>query len=292
MGDVTHFKSSLAAKWSGASTGGTILASGSIVAGTVHSAGLNVSTLGTIANLIVSGTVGLAGGGGFLYRRSEGRVIPAVADGGQTVDSPQKVLPEPVVIQSSGIKLNIEFPGIEPVLPDVWGVHENLIILCRLADVNGLPISAKPLRITIGKPMTSVNTDASGTVRLEHLFTDKGQYTFMAEYNSGTDVESTSRTVRIVDYREEIVDLYKGLKDWFRQIGIALDQDATPRELEEIVTKSRKGVSAAALSRVVNCFEEADYSLHPVQREHYKIMYLAQQEIRKYEHQPVQTQTA
>ncbi len=34
------------------------------MAGTVHSAGLNVSTLGTIANLIVSGTVGLAGGGG------------------------------------------------------------------------------------------------------------------------------------------------------------------------------------------------------------------------------------
>ncbi len=86
MSDVTHFKSSLAAKWSGNALGGTILAAGSIVAGTVHSAGLDVSTLGTIANLIVTGTAGFAGGGGTVTNLTvSGTAV--FADGGGTVST-------------------------------------------------------------------------------------------------------------------------------------------------------------------------------------------------------------
>ncbi len=242
--------------------------------------------------VILAAVLAGAGGAYFLYRRRQWRVVPAAASDSQVVEVPESVPLEMEVKRTSQIKLIIEYPGIEPALPDVWGAGDNLEILCRLADANDLPMSARMVQISMGKTVSSVQTDASGTARMEHLFAEKGQYELTAEYNGGNDIESTitSRKIRIVDYREEIVELYRALRDWFPEIGIVSAQDATPREVEQIVTKSGKGISGTALNQAMTCFEEADYSLHPVKREHYKIMYLAQKDIREYGHQSGQTQ--
>jgi hypothetical protein len=64
--------------------------------------------------------------------------------------------------------------------------------------------------------------------------------------------------------------------------GIDIAPEATPREVERQVLAVRPEVPKAALNKSICCFEEADYSLHPVSRLNYEDMYLAEDELRKY----------
>jgi transglutaminase-like putative cysteine protease len=193
---------------------------------------------------------------------------------------------------SQGISLKVGLPQIRNQLPDVWGIGDELEIACYLLDQNGTPLDVSSLEIIIGQETHNVTTDKSGTAKIQYTFKKKGDYilaaTFKGEPGSGNT--HAERPLRIVDYREEIVSLFKTLTDWLLNIGIEFTLEATPREIQRAVQQSGSDIPVSALEDSVSCFEEADFSLHPISRNAYEKMYLAQQKIKENERKSTNNQ--
>ncbi|MBA7654196.1 hypothetical protein ES703_62072 [subsurface metagenome] len=234
--------------------------------------------------LIILLALVLAGiGGFFIYRWQKQRQLLAVSatpfpSATQAVPLPQREPP------SHAVSLAIEFPHIKSPFPDVWGLGEALEIVCHLAGPQGNGLADKQLEVYINSELiTQLTTDKNGAGKLDHTFGEKGQYELLVRFReAGVKDVSARRTLRIVDYREEIVSLFEALVNWFRNLGIELDMKLTPREIEYRVLNAGKDMPAKDMDKVVSCFEEADYSLHPINRSHYQAMYLAQREIREH----------
>ena len=58
-----------------------------------------------------------------------------------------------------------------------------------------------------------------------------------------------------------------------------IGSDMTPREVEQLLVEKLDGISRRSIRRVVEGFEEANYSTHPVNRESYVRMYRTSREI-------------
>ena len=229
--------------------------------------------------------IALGVGGYFWFRRQKRK-----SGANYPVNNPDipEAVPEPIATDdnhSYGITLSIEFPQIEASLPDVWGLDEDLDVICRLINSEGIPLAAKALDFLIGKNKSIITTDADGIGTLRCTFSKKGQFKLTARYNGEPGIEkaSVNRLIRIVDYREEIVDLFNALLDWLPKIGINLAPKATPREIQQNILNSKTNIPEPAIVQVISCFEEADYSLHSLSRNNYRTMYLAQKEIRDHD---------
>ncbi len=232
--------------------------------------------------LILSVMVIAAGVGGYLlYRQTRS---PKVSAAGTSLNVGSPSL-NPVVPEENSRKavLKIYFPGIIPPFPDVWGINEELEASFKLLDPAGRMIAKADLKIYLNDREISLVTVEDGTARLLLTFPAKGLFSVIAIYGGRDEIRgvTTVREVKIVDYREEIVALFRYIKDWFVEKGLLFPLEATPREIQEIVLASKLGISADVLGRLVEYFEEADYSLHPVNRESYLRMYLVQREIRE-----------
>jgi hypothetical protein len=189
---------------------------------------------------------------------------------------------EPIInVTEPGIQLEIIFPQIESPLPDVWGQGEDIELAFHLEDAEGKPLTGRVIQLIIGEIIAESSTDSHGNGQLVLTFSEKGLFELQARFNEEMDNENVEaiRNLRIVDYREEIVALFNQLKEQFRKGGIYFSEDATPREIQEAVNKSRSNVSQAVLDLIINIFEEANYSLHTITRAQYKEMYLAQKTI-------------
>jgi hypothetical protein len=191
----------------------------------------------------------------------------------------------PIKEKPQGISLKIEFPWINRVFPDVWGIGDELEIFCVLLDPNGNEMVAKSLEVTIGSETLKTTTDDSGTVKLRHTFKQKGEYNIKARFSGETKGENirSERNLRIVDYREEIVSLFKHLTGWLSDFGIKFEYEATPREIQRATLHSKEGLPAESLEYSISYFEEADFSTHTIRRNAYEGMYLAQKNVTQYE---------
>gem|GEM_PF-2793120 len=227
----------------------------------------------------------LSGVCGFLIywwqRRRRLAVVPGAAAPRVTepVSVPQRGTPAKMA------DLAIDFPQIAGPLPDVWGLDEPLDIVCHLENPRDRVVAETPLDVYIGSErIARLSLDNSGVAKIRHTFTQKGQHEVIARTSEALSIGDAParRTIRIVDYREEIVDLFRNLVNWFREVGTELDAELTPREIQHRVLDAGARVPERPLDRAVSCFEEADYSLHPVDRGSYEEMYLAQAEIRKH----------
>ncbi len=235
--------------------------------------------------IVVGVFLALAGLGGFFFYRWRRQPLLATTDA-QTVVVPEAALSIPV---ATGLPLAIDFPQIEPPFPDVWGLGEPLDIACRLTNPDGAPLTGERLEVSANsQPIGEPVTDQRGIAQLQYTFAEKGEHKLTASSTArpGVPAASVVRTLRIVDYREEIVSLYKLLVDWLRKIGLDIADTATPRDIERVVLGSQRGIPADGLDLAITCFEEADYSLHPVSRRDYQTMYLAQKEIRQHGKNP------
>jgi len=119
-------------------------------------------------------------------------------------------------------------------------------------------------------------------------FPTKGQYNLTASYGKEPDTHkaSATRPIRIVDYREEIVDLFNKLVEEFRGMGLAVSDEYTPRKIQYLALDAKMDIPEKPLDDAVTCFEEADYSLHSITRGHYVTMYLAQMELKEHGTKP------
>jgi hypothetical protein len=172
----------------------------------------------------------------------------------------------------------ILFPEIESSLPSVWGNGELLQVMFNRKDEE----SNVELRIEWGddnEPETAPS--AQGRRILTHMFTLPGEYVIKAGYQDKSGKEFSSwRKIRIVDYREEMVRLFGEMLEELNLEDREITRDLTPREVERLLSERLKNVSKESLRRVIDGFEEANYSTHPVNRESYVRMYRAIREVR------------
>jgi transglutaminase-like putative cysteine protease len=238
---------------------------------------------------VVIGLAALGVCGWLLYRWLKNRPEhPAGADA-VSENSPAETGPSSPWQQSGpGFSLEIGLPQITPPLPDVWGRGEELIINFRLLENSGVGISA-PLEVTInGEAVARPQTNTGGLAELRRTFPAKGQYKVAVKYQAGPEKNaSAGRTVRIVDYREEIVAIFNDMVAQFRRAGIPVNDEHTPRKIQYLVQAANVGVPEKALEDAIYCFEETDYSLHTITRRHYEMMYLARKEIKEHGIEPV-----
>jgi transglutaminase-like putative cysteine protease len=225
-------------------------------------------------------------GGWYLYRRMKNRPAGPSPAAGQA--TPETQVLTPWQSASPGLTLTIDLPQIKPPFPDMWGVGEELKITFRLANETGTGITS-PIDISMdGETTSKLDTGKDGLAEMPYIYPAKGQYNITANYYSETPDKkaSAARPVRIVDYREEIVSIFSEMLEEFRGLGVAISDEYTPRKIQYLVLSAKTDIPEQALEDVITCFEETDYSLHPITRGHYETMYLAQMEIKKHGNRP------
>jgi transglutaminase-like putative cysteine protease len=186
----------------------------------------------------------------------------------------------PVVIPALPSKmkaqLRIRFPQISDPFPIVWGVKETLTIELDLEGYDK-PVSPEDFSLRIDDER-EVSFNASGSTFLSScVFDVKGVHKLKAKFVGSEDLEEviSEAEVKIVDYREEIVDLFnfffKSAKTRFQGV----EDEMTPRELQYTLASQMEASKQQPLETAVSIFEVADYSLHPVARREYERIYTA-----------------
>ena len=169
--------------------------------------------------------------------------------------------------------LSVSFPAIKPPLPSVWGVGEELSMLVLLTTPEGSPMAGAPIGLVAHEHAEELLTNGDGEARVSTKFSEKGIYTVTVNYKPGG--MKASQKVRVVDYREEVVRLFNSKFKEARERFKAVKENHTARELMEYLKGETPAATHSALEEMVFLFEEANYSLHPVQRGLYERFYIA-----------------
>lgn len=99
-------------------------------------------------------------------------------------------------------------------------------------------------------------------------FDNKGTKNLTAEFVGDSEKVGASATVRIVNYREEVIDQYNSFLDRLERKGYKVGEDTTPIELLNMLSKRLDGTKEAAAT-LVREFEIAEYSHYEVSRNNF-----------------------
>ncbi|HHL41090.1 MAG TPA: hypothetical protein ENJ36_00360 [Candidatus Bathyarchaeota archaeon] len=91
----------------------------------------------------------------------------------------------------------------------------------------------------------------------------------------------TSIKIKIVDYREEIIRLFNNRFKEARERFERIKDNYTARELYNHLKEQTPETAYEPLWSVVSLFEEANYSLHMINRDHYTRFYRAMRSYRE-----------
>ena len=176
------------------------------------------------------------------------------------------------------IRLRIAFLTEADDLPDdVWGPGEEIPISVSATD-GARPLAGAAVDVSVGDGAPSrLTLDEDGAGALSWSGTEPGEHPVGVELTTDDGlVVSESRSLRIVDFREEIVRLYGVFLEWAKAQGAGVTDPSTPREAEALLVASGLPLPRRDLAEIVARFEEADYSEHEIARWHYEAMYRAQ----------------
>ncbi len=190
---------------------------------------------------------------------------------------------EEAVVELQPAQLAIGFTKSAPDLPDVWGIGEQVSARIRLTDTQEQAVRGAVINLLLsdGGPASQLKTDHEGVCTLEWTGSESGEHLLSAEFLGDGEylADSGSQSIRIVDFREEIVSLYNAFLDWAREKSPGIGEQSTPREVELLLVSEGLPVSQKSLDEVISRFEEADYSEHPISRRHYETMYRAWRQV-------------
>ncbi len=225
---------------------------------------------------------------GYLYRRYRKQNITGNTQRPDSrglsyteIEETRKVQKEEKISGGNTDEVAIRFPEIEQSLPAVWEANTTLSIHITFRDRHGNVVPSLPGNVDFGEgDVIQVTTDEDGSIQIRHVYAITGDYTITTGYTdkSGKAVSSW-RKVRIVDYREEMVRLFGEMLEELNLADIRIGADMTPREVERLLSERLGNVPKESIRKVIDGFEEANYSTHPVDRERYVRMYKAIREI-------------
>jgi len=171
--------------------------------------------------------------------------------------------------------LRIIFPQISSPFPPVWGVNQPLQIRLELnaPDKSG----SADLLLRIGEEAETRLETKGGAVETDRVFVVKGIHKLRAKFLGDDQWEETvaEGEIRIVDYREEIVDLFNSFFKSAKAKFQGVDDEMTARELQASMLSQVRAAEHDSLETVVSIFEVVDYSLHDVTRKDYERIYVA-----------------
>lgn len=225
--------------------------------------------------------------GCFLYlrRHRRARELHGGANLSAMAARPSVPPPTPVApVPASASPVKIDFPQIPAGFPNVWGKGESLVIVFSLEGERHL-LEQYSLDIELAPGLTSrVPLGPDSRVSEKHTYRTAGQYDVKAalvkETRNGYVPAST--IVRVVDYREEIVSLYNNMIATLKSRGVSLSPKMTAREVEGRLVETTQSLPRGTVREFVSLFEEANYSLHSINRTSYEGMYVACSKVEQY----------
>ena len=179
--------------------------------------------------------------------------------------------------ESIPVSIAISFPLIEKPYPNVWGVNEDFQIIC---DNEGKHVTVDKIRLYANDDLIGEAPGASDKISITHRFREKGKYNMICELSGGElhEPAKVQKELTIVDYREEIVALYHSFLEHLKERGIQIVKDATPQEIQQLASQMKN--NEGMVKNIVRCFEEAQYSIHPVNRKYYETAWYALYQIK------------
>jgi hypothetical protein len=180
--------------------------------------------------------------------------------------------------------LRINFPDIRNPFPNLWGVGEKLRIRCCVRAPNGR-IRKKAKERTLKLFVDGKNIGRSALLKesatFSQIFEKKGAYQLTAQLidMSQTKTVTAETTLRVVDYREEIVDLYGAFLEFMNEESVEIRDEMTAREIESLLLNTGR-FDAIALQKATQCFEKTEYSSHSIERNDYEEIYLSLEELK------------
>ena len=200
------------------------------------------------------------------------------------------------VTASAEVRLQAPIPGhmiatrlditlIKPAedLPYIWGIGEQVPVQIRLSDILGQSLAGMGVTASFGESgqVLELFTDPAGLCNTSWSGTVPGTYKIEARFAGDERYAPTSARTEfeVVDFREEVVDRYNSFLPWVREREPSISDQATPREMEAMVVTSGISIDQRALEVVIARFEEADYSLHEIDRPRFEAMYRARRSI-------------
>ena len=179
--------------------------------------------------------------------------------------------------------LNIALVKPAEDLPFIWGIGEPVHVNIMLLDDSGEGVGGRTVTIVIDEPDQPVGllTDAEGRCHTSWTGSVPGTYRVAADF-AGEDQylpASAHHELEVVDFREDVVRRYNSLLPWVREREPLISEQTTPREMEVMVVEGGTPVDHRALEVVIARFEEADYSLHEIDRSRFEAMYRAHRRI-------------
>ena len=171
--------------------------------------------------------------------------------------------------------IDIVTPQIRASFPTVWGVDDPLILDITLSDKKGKSVSNSKLVIDDGEKSTSLVTSEKGELEFTKSYTDLGIKEVKVRYNYAKGPVECIFRVRIVAYRSEVIKLLNEYLERVRKERDFSDKH-TVREIIEAIKLRTPKSKHQDLETLVDLFEEAEYSLHPINREYYERFYSAE----------------
>ena len=184
---------------------------------------------------------------------------------------------EPIYTPRIGQPLKMVLHDIKAPFPNVWGFEDELRVRISLDREVLAKASKRRVDVFIDeKPAASVELSEQHHAELSYVFTEKGEHKIRASLLGKSDGRSLNAeiTLRIVDYGEEMIDLYKEFLEKLPTYSIHAGEEMTAREIERLLLKTST-FDPEALSEVTMCFEKAEYSNHSASRGDYETMFLS-----------------
>ena len=168
-------------------------------------------------------------------------------------------------------------------LPFIWGIGEPVHVNIMLLDDSGEGLGGRTVTMVIDDTDQPVGllTDAEGRCRTSWTGSVPGTYRVAADF-AGEDQylpTSAQHELEVVEFREDVVRRYNSFLPWVREREPRISEQTTPREMEVMVVEGETPIDHRALGVVVARFEEADYSLHEIDRPRFEAMYRARRKI-------------
>jgi transglutaminase-like putative cysteine protease len=233
-----------------------------------------INVLGYVTRSLVLVAIGLLSY--TAYKAYQKRRKPTDDEVDETIE-PQDPLPQ--IELSAGIKklderFLINFPQIAPSFPIVWEAEEKFVIQLGLVQGKETFSGTLDAKLTIeSEDVLTTTLYSDRTVEYSHFFKEKGfQEIQLIFEEQGTSKIAIQAIVKIVDYREEVNDLFNDEFEEYRDLRDEIEHHFTAREFMHSILENIEASERyyGPLNEMVSVFEIADYSLHDVKRDDYE----------------------
>jgi hypothetical protein len=218
-----------------------------------------------------------------LYHKFSGkrREMPQLANEAVVLKKRLVLAKEHTYKSQASQPLKISLLDILSPFPNVWGINEEMHIEIAIEDNILKKQETTEVKVLIdGENAGFVSISLQSRSKVCFVFVEKGEHTVRAilpatSWRPQIDAEIG---VRIVDYTEENVRLYKRFLEKLPSFDVHATEKMTAREIESLLLKEDK-FDSEGVDKLTMLFEKAEYSNHMTARRDYETMYLSLKEL-------------